>query len=468
MRGQILFRTSLSVTLLLLVAGSNLVQGSADLVEAESASSSGNPGAAAPWFMDEVDTEGDMGLHASVAYDPASGVIYASYYDATNQELRLARSNGFGPEPCGPDGEWGCHTVDSGPDGGKYSSVAVNPDTGGIGIAYHDATNGHLKYLVFENPKQLVHSVYTIDKGIEGISKTGLHTSLAYSDGGKPFIAYYFENVSGVDALEFAYYSVTNGNCGYGYAEDTWRCHTIISGEGVGQYPSLVVRDNPTTNDWDFFISYYNGGTGELWYAKTVETEGNCPTDLTDMVCYGVAGGNDVGRYSSLYVDSAGDFHIAYYDATDKKLMYAVELASGTGNCGVLGSAQCDEIDTMQNNYHPLGISIAEDPAGYPAIAYQAANGSLKLARPVNALGLPAGSGNCGPEEIFLLWFCETIDPFGTWINYRNGDFVSLDISPSGLAHIAYNGFILPEGGNLYVAYQRFKVYLPLVEGIAD
>ena len=468
MRGQILFRTSLSVTLLLLVAGSNLVQGSADLVEAESASSSGNPGAAAPWFMDEVDTEGDMGLHASVAYDPASGVIYASYYDATNQELRLARSNGFGPEPCGPDGEWGCHTVDSGPDVGKYSSVAVNPDTGGIGIAYHDATNGHLKYLVFENPKQLVHSVYTIDKGIEGISKTGLHTSLAYSDGGKPFIAYYFENVSGVDALEFAYYSVTNGNCGYGYAEDTWRCHTIISGEGVGQYPSLVVRDNPTTNDWDFFISYYNGGTGELWYAKTVETEGNCPTDLTDMVCYGVAGGNDVGRYSSLYVDSAGDFHIAYYDATDKKLMYAVELASGTGNCGVLGSAQCDEIDTMQNNYHPLGISIAEDPAGYPAIAYQAANGSLKLARPVNALGLPAGSGNCGPEEIFLLWFCETIDPFGTWINYRNGDFVSLDISPSGLAHIAYNGFILPEGGNLYVAYQRFKVYLPLVEGIAD
>ena len=152
--------------------------------------------------------------------------------------------------------------MDSGPDVGKYSSVAVNPDTGGIGIAYHDATNGHLKYLVFENPKQLVHSVYTIDKGIEGISKTGLHTSLAYSDGGKPFIAYYFENVSGVDALEFAYYSVTNGNCGYGYAEDTWRCHTIISGEGVGQYPSLVVRDNPTTNDWDFFISYYNGGTG--------------------------------------------------------------------------------------------------------------------------------------------------------------------------------------------------------------
>lgn len=456
MRGRIIFRATLSAVLFMLVAGT-------DLDKVDSSNSSANPGAAAPWFIDEVDTDGDMGLHASVAYDPSRGVTYVSYYDATNQELRLARSNGFGPDPCGPNGKWGCHTVDRGPDVGKYSSVAVNPDTGGIGIAYYDATNGNLKYLIFENPNLLVHNIYTIDKGIEGISSTGLHTSLAYSDEGKPFIAYYFENPSGVDALMFAYYSVTNGNCGYGYAEDTWRCHTIISGDRVGQHPSLVVRNNPSTNDWDFYISFYNGGTGELWYSKTVEAEGYCPTDLTDMICYGVAGGNDVGRYSSLYVDSAGDFHIAYYDATEKRLMYAVELASGTGNCGVLGSAQCDEIDSMQANYHPLGISIAEDPAGYPAIAYQAANGSLKLARPINALGIPAGGGDCGPEDLFYLWFCETIDPFGTWINYRNGDFVSLAFSPSGLAHIAYNGFILPEGGNLYVAYQRFNLHLPLV-----
>jgi len=448
----------LAAMLLYMVTGSVLAYGSAPPQPSEVFETDVSLDANAPWLKLEIDTPGDIGQYASVAVDPSSGVTYVSYYDATNQRLRLARSDGLGPEDCGPNDEWSCHTVDSGADVGKYSSIAVNPQTREIGIAYHDATNGNLKYLRFENPRLLVHNIYTIDKGIEGVSKTGLHTSLTFSDEGKPFIAYYFENPAGVDALRFAYYSVTNGNCGYGYMVNKWRCDTIISGEGMGQYPSLVVRNN-----WDFHISFYNGSSAELWYARPVEGNGNCALDFTDMTCYGVAGGNDVGRYSSLYLDSAGDFHIAYYDATDKKLMYAVELASGVGNCGVLGSAQCDEIDSMPNDYHQLGISIAEDPAGYPAIAYQTAGGSLNLARPLAALGLPAGSGNCGPEDIFYLWSCKIIDLHGTWVNYRNADFASLDFNSAGLATIAYNGFITSTGGNLYVAQQRFHLLLPMV-----
>jgi hypothetical protein len=119
----------------------------------------------------------------------------------------------------------------------------------------------------------------------------------------------------------------------------------------------------------------------------------------------------------------------------------------------------------MPANYHPLGISIDEDPAGQPVIAYQGEYQELKLARPLTALGLPAGAGNCGPEELFLLWYCDTIDPY--WPYYpgaRQGDFVSLVASPSGLAYIAYQGFIRSESSNLRVAYQQpFRVYLPLV-----
>lgn len=240
----------------------------------------------------------------------------------------------------------------------------------------------------------------------------------------------------------------------------------------MGQYSSLVVRNNPVTNDWDFYISFYNGGSGDLWYAKSVEEPANCGLYGSDMACYPVdASANDAGKYSSLYVDSAGDFHIAYYDydtdANEGKLMYAHELAGGGGNCGVGGSAQCDEIDAMQADYHPVGISIAEDPAGYPAIAYQSANGSLKLARPLAALGLPAGSGNCGPEDLFLTWYCETIDPSVSkpGFNYRNGDYVSLAFSPSGLATIAYYRIYTNwNDGNLVVAYQQpFQIHLPSV-----
>jgi hypothetical protein len=118
----------------------------------------------------------------------------------------------------------------------------------------------------------------------------------------------------------------------------------------------------------------------------------------------------------------------------------------------------------MPADYHPLGIAIAEDPAGRPLIAYQAWNTSLKLARPLAALGIPPGGGNCGPEDLFLTWYCDTIDEHGSYITWRHGDYVSLDISPTGLAQIAYYGFIKDDSGNLRVAYQEpFRIYLPVI-----
>jgi hypothetical protein len=450
-----------SVILLLLVTGSGLAGVPTQPREPVETSGAGaSPGANTPWFVEEIDTDGDIGLYASVAYDPSLGVTYVSYYDATNQRLRLARSNGFGPEDCGPNDEWGCHTVDSGPDVGKYSSVAVNPKDGGVGIAYHDATNGKLKYLYFKNPHMLVHSIYTIDKGITGVSTTGLHTSLKYTEDGQPNIAYQFYHPAGVEALMWAYYSYASGNCVNGDVADEWRCETIITGEGVGEYSSLYLLDM-----FDVRIAYYDAGRGELWYAdSSLLQNGNCGPYETDWACYPVTGGNDVGKHASLYVDSGGYYHIAYYDATTEKLMYARELAGGGGNCGVLGSAQCDEIDAMPGIYHSHGISIAEDPAGYPAIAYQDIYGSLKLARPLAALGMPAGSGNCGPEDLFLTWYCQTIDPYNRFLHYRNADYVSLTFRPDGLGIIAYNGFIKGGSGNLRVAYQRpFQNHLPLV-----
>jgi hypothetical protein len=119
----------------------------------------------------------------------------------------------------------------------------------------------------------------------------------------------------------------------------------------------------------------------------------------------------------------------------------------------------------MMQGYSPVGISMAEDTAGHPIIAYHDQQGSLNVARPLAALGLPPGYGNCGPETLFRTWSCETIDPHdGKWIPYRNGDYVSIAVSPSGLATIAYYRFhTTPSRGNLMVAYQRLQVFLPMV-----
>jgi len=85
------------------------------------------------------------------------------------------------------------------------------------------------------------------------------------------------------------------------------------------------------------------------------------------------------------------------------------------------------------------------------------------VARPIKALGLPAGSGNCGPEIPFATWYCQTINPSNQWIPNRHGDYLSIAVNPYGLATIAYYGFITSSGGNLMVAYQQFQDFLPLV-----
>jgi hypothetical protein len=456
MKDRNVFGLVLSVILLLLATGSGLARGPQPTEPSEAVAANASSAANAPWFNIEVDTPGNIGQYTSVAINPSNGGTYVSYYDATNKALRMAMNRGFGLGNCGPNNDWLCQTVDSGADFGKYSSIAINPASGEIGIAYYDATNGKLKYAYAAICPTCSWSIHTVDEPILfPTDNKGQYTSLKYHSDGTPYVAYYFENTSGVDALMVASYVGSGGNCGYGTVAGKWQCDTIKTGEGVGQYASLALDGAGNRH-----IAYYDGGNGDLWYASS-SIGTNCGPG-NSWICYPVSAANDVGQYASLYVDNGNDFHIAYYDATTDKLEYAVDLGSG-GNCGIFGSAQCDEIDSMQTGYHPLGVSIAEDAAGYPIIAYQSEWGDLNVARPLAALGVPAGGGNCGPETPFSTWYCETIDRYNWFVPARHGDYVSIALNPSGLATIAYYGFITSSDGNLKVSYQRFQVFLPLV-----
>jgi hypothetical protein len=160
--------------------------------------------------------------------------------------------------------------------------------------------------------------------------------------------------------------------------------------------------------------------------------------------------------------------HIAYYDATNEALKYAVRVGSG-GNCGQFEGAylwQCDEIDGMGaiiSDAHRR-ISMELDPDGYPVIAYQKTSNVgpavLNVARPVAHLGLV---GNCGPEDPFSTWQCDTMDPGGTYSSV--GHYVDIAITQSGLETTAYyESDSCNLSGNLKVAYQRMLTrFLPLV-----
>ena len=394
MRSQSVSRLMLSVMLLVLAGGSSPVHGVPIAALGETAGSSASSVADAPWFKMEVDTDGDTGHHVSVAVDPIFGGVYVSYYDVINQELRMAhyRHDLGTAGNCGPDDSWYCQTVDNVGDVGKYNSIAAV--AGGVNISYYEAINGDLKWAESTDaPYHHTWRIRTVDRG-SSTENTGLYTSLALPSYGSPRISYHYQNLTGDDALRLAVYVGGGGDCGYGEHYQKWRCDTIKTGEGVGEHTSLAIDD-----DWYRHIAYYDAVTGALWYA-TNGSGTNCGPGGSSWHCIPISGGGgtDVGRYASIYVDSDDRFHIAYYDAIYKKLYYSAEVG-GDGNCGAFGSAQCVEIDSMPADYHPLGISIVEDAAGYPIIAYQGEYDSLKLARPVDALGLPPGEGNCGPVE---------------------------------------------------------------------
>lgn len=106
------------------------------------------------------------------------------------------------------------------------------------------------------------------------------------------------------------------------------------------------------------------------------------------------------------------------------------------------GGGQCDEIKHTGTSLNAMGVAIAENPAGYPTIAYQdlsdpQATAALAIARPAVASGRV---GNCGPQSGgAYLWRCDFIDGGGS--DRQEAGSVSLALNLGGLATIAYHPF---------------------------
>jgi hypothetical protein len=415
----------------------------------------------APWFIETIESTPMVyvGRYVSVDVRQGSAPIMISHYDATNGDLRMARFQEVGGN-CGPHNRWHCTLRDGDVgDVGQYSSLALGPilPIWKSSVAYYDAGDGALDYegIVGSAPGGIGFG--PIDSpGLAGFT-AGKYASLALDSSGDPHIAYNYRTpVSG--GQEFLKYATATpggtGNCGSGLQEGKWQCDTIDSGAvSRGRYASLDLNGANTPG-----IAYYNGFSHDLWWAREGGTAPNCGPGGNTWTCLEVDTEGDVGMFAShVWDDSSGIPSIAYFDATNEALKIATFVLSG-GNCGFGSGWQCDEIDDMGANISDdhQRISMALDPSGYPVIAYQQTSdvgpAVLKVARPAVALGLD--HGNCGPEDPFSTWQCDTMDAGGTHSSV--GHYLDIAVNGAGLATIAYyeaDSYNL--SGNLKVAYQR-------------
>jgi hypothetical protein len=151
--------------------------------------------------------------------------------------------------------------------------------------------------------------------------------------------------------------------------------------------PDQTVKEGDTVQ----FIGSGSNNTGTTWEKTTVDN------------------GNDVGRYTSVVLDSNDYPHISYYDATAKALKYA-RWTGSAWSIKTLDSA----------GYVGLYTSIALDGNDYPHICYY-------ISSPIHDLKYARWTGSA--------WSIETVESSG-----YVGLYTSIALDSNDRPHISYYG----------------------------
>ncbi|MCD4666332.1 hypothetical protein K8R47_00815 [archaeon] len=190
-----------------------------------------------------------------------------------------------------------------------------------------------------------------------------------------------------------------------------WSNEIIDFGGDVGKFTSLAFDSNDIPH-----ISYNDNTNDDLKYAKYVSTNGNCGPS-NSWQCTTIDSGGDVGKWTSIAVDSNDNIHISYYDLTNKDLKYAyydgswdILTIDDIGDKGMYSSIAVDSNDNphisymKENNPYPgfttlkyayydglwySDISTGAPPfnsGGYTSIEIDS-NDNIYIAYLMNALG---------------------------------------------------------------------------------
>jgi hypothetical protein len=361
-----------------------------------------------------LDVTNNAGAYTSLRLD-AAGRPVVSYYDVTNQSLKLLHCTTVN---CASGGS--INTVDAIGNVGYFTSLALDP-LGNPMIAYYDATNHRLRLAQCPDPNCAnPAAIVTVD----ALGDVGQFASLRLDRFGRAVVAY-FDATS--FRLKVAYCSRTLCTTPNTLAIPDSPASPGL-GTNVGQHTSLVLDalDAPVVS---YFDQGANGGAGGL---KILHC--SSPTCITTPDEDG-----DTGQYTSLRLDSLGRPVVSYYHVTDGDPGCALGVdCFAVGLLKILrcGNQSCSDLNSIAipdfGGDTGRGSSLALDASGRPVVAYLSipgpGTGVLRV--------LHCGDAQCfAPTGCGVNQTCITTPDSSTTI----GPHISLALGTSGNPAVAYH-----------------------------
>jgi hypothetical protein len=319
--------------------------------------------------IESPDTAGFVGLYTSLALD-ADGNPVISYLDNTNLDLKVMHCN----DPNCAGGDESIASPDTVGNVGYSTSLKLDADGNPV-VAYHDQSNGYLKLLHCYTPTCATGGT------IERVAGVGTHPSLALDALGRPVISYHDGTNGDLKVVHCDIASCADGQISY--SPDTTG--------NVGEYTSLVLdaSGNPV-------VSYFDRTNGDLKLVHCFT-----PTCATGGSVERVASSGTVGLWSSLALDATGKPVISYLDATNSALKVV--------HCDIASCAD-GQISVTVDNAGDVGSysSLALDAAGNPVISYY--DGTLDVDGDLKVVH--CGNPTCATSRMTLIE--PVIAPAGT------------------------------------------------------